>query len=323
MEVFIMFKNQTLLFLCLLTSGHISLAKLKSNSEIGYRSKESQLIKAVQLGDILKIQELICHGADAKAKDKYGNSTLHCVINELEEFNISEKTAIIITKILISAGADIEATTKHGNNTPLQEAVKATVSVELVKTLIRAGADVNLLNYNNQNLIHILIDEIEDTIDDGSISFEQLEFLYDTIKQTFKIDLRSIYISILQELIAAGINVNEKNKYGETPLHTLMQTQDIKIIKKIINMLLSATADINAQDQSGETSLHTIIDQIDDCKERDRSYIKGVKEIIIQLLKHGINANIANESGETPAQLAEELSNKTLSQEIVNCLKAY
>lgn len=57
-------------------------------------------------------------------------------------------------------------------------------------------------------------------------------------------------------LIKYGANVNARNSFGQTPIHMIMQIQNLDTREDIFQILLEHGADINARDNHGNTMLH-------------------------------------------------------------------
>lgn len=75
-------------------------------------------------------------------------------------------------------------------------------------------------------------------------------------------------MSEVKALIAAGANVNEKNKHGLTPLHYATSHARADVVK----LLLAAGANVNAKDKSGLTPLH-YASESDYASEADRAAV--------------------------------------------------
>lgn len=127
------------------------------------------------------------------------------------------------------------------------------VNMNNIKRLIEAGADVN-------------------AEDEGGNS----PLLYAIWRNS---------VELTKLLISAGLNVDAKNKSGESLLHRVINS-DIRNV----HILIKAGADVNAQDNDGNTPLHKIAD-----------YRKlGTVELLISA---GADVNAENLNGETPLLL--------------------
>jgi ankyrin repeat protein len=85
--------------------------------------------------------------------------------------------------------------------------------------------------------------------------------------------------------LAAGADVNAKNKYGSTPLHRAIEAAH----KEIAELLIANGADVNAKGEADATPLH----------------YAATKEVAELLIVKGADVNAKDEFGETPLDLAD------------------
>ena len=102
-------------------------------------------------------------------------------------------------------------------------------------------------------------------------------------------------------LTANGADVNSKNIIGETPLTIAAKKGRIKIVKT----LLESGADPNLKGKYGWTALMNAI-------------VPGHVEVVKELLSKGADPNIKNDSGTTAKMIAEKLK----KPEMIELLKA-
>jgi len=84
----------------------------------------------------------------------------------------------------------------------------------------------------------------------------------------------------VKALIATGVDVNSRDKLGETPLHVAA----VRGYKEISTLLIAKGADVNAEDESGLTPLHA-------------AAWMGHKEIVSLLIAEGADISAKNEDG--------------------------
>jgi ankyrin repeat protein len=84
------------------------------------------------------------------------------------------------------------------------------------------------------------------------------------------------------------VSVNQKNIFGDTPLHVAVIWGDINAIR----ILIDFGADINCQGEHGYTPLHEAVEQ-------------GRVDVIEFLLNNGASDVIKSNNGLTPRELAE------------------
>ena len=94
-------------------------------------------------------------------------------------------------------------------------------------------------------------------------------------------------VARIQGIIRAGVNVNQKDYTGWTPLHIAAFYDH----KAIVEHLIKAGADLNTIDKYGWTPLHV-------------AAYYGHQEIVETLIKAGADINLRDDLGWTPLQLA-------------------
>lgn len=114
---------------------------------------------------------------------------------------------------------------------------------------------------------------------------------------------------VCQILIAAGADVNIKNKLGKTPFYVACESSDNPYIAKLF---LYHEADIDARTVQGQTPLHIAV-------------AKGHIETVKLLLRCGARYRDTDYSNRTPMRIAEEKAaqypNNPAYRDILTCLK--
>ncbi|KAF2905112.1 hypothetical protein ILUMI_01061 [Ignelater luminosus] len=128
-------------------------------------------------------------------------------------------------------------------------------------------------------------------------SLERVLIIYKSIDSRLLIDKDENSLSYivskgnakkLNELALAGRNVNEKDKFGLTPLHVAVRTA----MTEMVEILIRNGANTNATDSSGKTPLHW-------------SVIEGSLDILKLLLAaKGMDANVVDDHGRTALHYA-------------------
>ncbi|MBR4985307.1 MAG: ankyrin repeat domain-containing protein [Proteobacteria bacterium] len=205
-------------------------------------------------------------------------------------------------KSLIEAGADINAKDDNGK-TPLHWCVSLRSSNDdIAKLLIGAGADVNAKDNKGRTPLHWCrkADIVKVLIGVGADVNAK-----DNDGKTWLHYFENADIAKI--LIDAGADVNAKDNDGKTPLHHSLNDDIVKV-------LINAGADINAKDNDGRTPLHYFVDYdaakvlIDagadvNAKDNDGGtplhYCEDY-DVAKVLVDAGADVNAENNDGETP-----------------------
>lgn len=162
-------------------------------------------------------------------------------------------------------------------------------NVEVFKLLLSGGsfgikhaADVN-------SSVHLfVVDELIDTLIEYNYDFNKINndgknimFYYGELSS-----------SSIKKMVEMGANINMQNKYGASPILSLLKSA-ISIKNKIdkIKILLENGANINITNNDGETVLHIISTSIFD---------NDLPNAVDFLLKNGANPNIKNNKNQNP-----------------------
>ena len=130
----------------------------------------------------------------------------------------------------------------HGRNSMSLFSLKR---LDLIKDLIKAGADVNARDENGDTPLHFHtnIDVLKVLIDSGAdVNARNTE------------GCTALHFSnrkVMTFLISAGSDVNARTETGNTPLHTIMTNAHW-----CVKILIDAGADVNAINNFGNTPLH-------------------------------------------------------------------
>lgn len=202
---------------------------------------------AVRTRSLIHLNMLIKAGAKLDLPNQYGKTALHQSIEVIEP---------TLTNTLIQAKASIN-TRDNDQRTPLQSAI-ATGQVDLAQKLIELGADIynrskgdwTALHYaaqlGNENLVKTLLEK-------GAISNLK------TWGNQLPIDLVPEDKASIKALLQPSTNnytlLDQADPFGNTPLHQAVRDNNIERIKT----LLSTNADVNAKNSYGETPLHTAL----------------------------------------------------------------
>lgn len=133
--------------------------------------------------------------------------------------NSTDKTKIISR--LLALGADLNRRDNAGR-LPIHLSVRAHEypALETFEILVKNKADVNSLDLNENNIIHLIMDYVKP--------------------------------DVLQRLIEKGVDINKVNAQGETPLLIAAAKGN----EQNVNVLIENNANINATDRAGNGLIH-------------------------------------------------------------------
>uniref|UniRef100_A0A5S6QKX3 Poly [ADP-ribose] polymerase n=1 Tax=Trichuris muris TaxID=70415 RepID=A0A5S6QKX3_TRIMR len=269
------------------------------HADDGRKSTPLHLAAGYNRTQIVKL--LLQYFADVHVQDKGGLVPLHnaCSYGHLE-----------VTELLIKYGANVNALDLW-QFSPLHEAASKG-RIDVCSCLLAHGADPTVKNSNGKTAIdlassaelrELLQTEYEghcllDACHRGDLSKFKRHLSMSTVK------FRNPYTGenalhilcnaspvpdmfMVKAVVAAGVNVNERNKNLLSPLHIAADRGCIELI----NLLIENGANVNLLDGLGQTSLH-------------RCTKLNLPEACKLLLDKGVDASIVNLHGLTACQLA-------------------
>lgn len=218
------------------------------------------LEKAASSGDLIKLRVLLEVGAGASAK-----SLAAALVHAAGSGNVDA------LRLLLQQGAGI--TSRDGRGRTVLIAAVASGSPEMVKEVLKNRADVNSSTVAPPQICTAEMkqndDCPEDAKDDGQTALMEAASRSDWETPPEGIDR----IQVIRLLLAAGADVNARDKNGNTAL-VLCDSNTGKIL-----LLLQAGADPNARNHEGETALSNASDA----------------EVKNLLIKHGAMETAKNE----------------------------
>ena len=168
---------------------------------------EIPLIRAVQAGNLTKVEELIGEGAYIDAQDSQGTSGLMVA---------SQEGHAKIVETLVKAGASLDIQSEYGRTALHRASDKG--HHQVVETLVKAGASLDVQNnINRWTALHEASDrghhEVVETLVEAVASLDVQSKAGNTAMH--KASMRG-YTKIVEILVKAGAKVDVKNKEGKS-----------------------------------------------------------------------------------------------------------
>ena len=191
------------------------------------------LILEIDSGNYQKVKELIEQGVNVNEKSEVCTPLFRAIW--AKQFEIAQ--------LLLAKGAD--ANEKVSSMSPLQIAINAGCSVDMVKSLVHYGANVNARAYNGSTplqdaarygalgIVQFLLQK-KANLEDKDDILQYTPLLWALNKKQFK---------VAEFLVESGANVNAKDFRGSTPLHVAAEKGGFDIVK----LLIKKGAIINAK----------------------------------------------------------------------------
>ena len=209
------------------------------------------------------VKLLLQHGADIHADQ------------DAAVFGAVREAPPEVVRLLLEKGAPVNARDYDSyGDTVLMEAAGGG-SVETVKMLLTAGADIKAINKNGQTALMKAV---------------TLDHRYSP----------SVRLPMIEVLLKVGSDINAKDKKGLTPLHHsvvqyMSEAGGVLSHPEVVKFLLDHGADVQAKDELGNTALITTV-----------GVWQGPIEIVRLLLAKGIDVNAQNEKGTTALMIAAD-----------------
>ena len=298
---------------CASDSGALEVVKMLVEAGAGVRLTDFHgrtcLILAARSGSTETVRYLVgLPEVDVNHCDSSDETALLCAAK-------NGHTAVV--QVLIDAGADID--TNNGGHSPLQS-VSISGALEVVKTLVRAGAGVNVTDeVGGTCLIYAAYHGHTETVR-YLVGLPEVDVNHcDSSDETaLHCAVQSGHPDVVQVFIDTGADIDTRNEDGHSPLHSASDSGALEVVK----MLVEAGAGVNATDDVGVTCLilaaingHTEIvrylvglpevdvnrrDRSNNCTALDCAANKGHTDMVQVLIDAGAVRYTNNNDGRSP-----------------------
>lgn len=216
-----------------------------SDSDYTYLLNESISDKMVENSTIVYLlskQEII------PKVDISGQNSLHLAIRYRDTKFVRE---------ILKYKSNINEIEPKSKLTPLRYAITnaSTINKNIIALLIKKGANINEKDKFGNSLLHTLLSTKDSTDNTGNFL---VDFVYKTKDNDTKTKYDSVYSYILpitKELVNNGLNINNTNNFGETPLHYFLgrfyYLSDNKSIVNTLKGFIKLGINVNAKNRYG------------------------------------------------------------------------
>ena len=240
---------------------------------------------SVECGNAKVCKFIDKHQSPTDAFNIEGNNVLH---NAIHYQNLES------IRYLLTRGVDCNVHAKDLRKThPLHMAIDREINIEILKTLVKWGADINAVNDELQTPLHLATrigrhDIMKYLVEQGA----NVNLKNKNDNTPLQIAISELDLTSIKILAENGADVNVVNNYSENILHRICVESMTGDRLPILGYVLTLPIDLNARDGHGDTPLHNYINT------------SAGEDGFQHLLKTGVNINIYNNAGRLPLNYA-------------------
>ena len=171
-------------------------------------------------------------------------------------YAVQRNVPIELISSLISAGANVNAKDDY-NKTPLMYAIQADADLKILSLLICRGANVNTIDDREELSVfeyccrYTSQPKLISMLTKAGVDIKAYDFIFLLHKCSNNQNI-DVMMAIINEFKKVGFNIDEKDQEGSTPLLNL--SSDAKD-SAVIKALIIAGANVNVKDNKGRTPL--------------------------------------------------------------------
>ncbi len=219
-----------------------------------------------------KFQLLLHNGACVNTRSAYGGMPLHGAAKtfhsdkcEEQHDNAQVPMCVVVSKILLSHGADVNSSTDGCLRTPLHFAAGDGCD-EVLELFLEAGSYPDIKDINGNSGLHYLA-------------------MHTTPHNPDRYQNKEKYIqrrlSCIELLCTYNVNMNARNNMGNTPMHMLLEMPSA-VTQPILQQFILRNAEVNTQNTRMETPLHLLATE--KFIEPHHSLMHEIKKEILEIM---------------------------------------
>ncbi len=171
---------------------------------------------AAALGDQAAIRLLLGRGMSANVKDRYGNFPLHTLaaldcVSDCRPAGVTEEEVRACADLLFEAGAS--AMRKNEDGIPALHEAARFARYEILESAVAHGARLTMTDPDGNTLLHTVCDWLSRPVN-----------YMDRGKSIGEEEQKAGYLRCIRVLVEGGLDPEEKNDFGQTPLDLAMES---------------------------------------------------------------------------------------------------
>ena len=236
--------------------------------QAAYTEQQKKILVDLRAGNIESIRQGLDSGVDVNFSIHTGITLLHRAVRYIDGAARLQQ-ALEVVSFLLEQGAEPNAQVHRSRFTSLHYHLNGNyISLEVLRSLIEADADVNKTDAHKQVPLHLLASDNRRHI----LGVEKLSYPWSS-------DAADSYYgsegerAIIRLFLKAGADINATDAYDFTPLHRAAESRYVYFINGLVGV---PEVDVRATNMNGQTAFHLV---------RDVDTLKALQNLLMEQLK--------------------------------------